>query len=316
MKKIALYCGVLCLLIIFPLRVFSAENKHPKIIRIAGNDRCETAVRISEFSFDHALTAVIASGEAWPDALCGGVLGSWVDGPLLLIRKNSVPATVIDELNRLGVERILLLGGENTLSKSVEQSLAIDYETLRIAGTDRVDTSHRIGEWIKTAYPDRIALGGGIPFYVSSKNFADALSATHFVNTYYNYPGILYLLAHPIEHSIASVKIGGSADGFSNHLSGKNRYETSALLFDRGSRGFDSILLVSGEDFPDGLASAPMSSKFRSSILLTQKNKIPTVIKERIQKAGGKPIYIIGGENTISSAVVEELEILFEKENP
>lgn len=310
MKKKVPYF-VLCLLLFLPQYLFASERREPEIIRIAGIDRYETAVKVSEIAFDRADTAVIASGETWPDALCGGVLGSWVDGPLLLIKRDSIPAAVHAELERLGVRRILLLGDENTLSKNVENSLSRDYEAQRIAGANRVDTSQQIGKWIEKEYLDRITLGGGNPFYVSSKNFADALSAPPLVNNYYNYPGILYLLDEPVMYATASVKIGGSRNGISNHIAGSDRYETSALLYGQGNRSLESILLVSGENFPDGLASGPMSTKFHSSILLTQKDSIPTVIKERLRTLSGKTIYIIGGEKTISNNVIDELKEIY-----
>ena len=293
MKKKVPYF-VLCLLLFLPQYLFASERREPEIIRIAGIDRYETAVKVSEIAFDRADTAVIASGETWPDALCGGVLGSWVDGPLLLIKRDSIPAAVHAELERLGVRRILLLGGENTLSKNVENSLSRDYEAQRIAGANRVDTSQQIGKWIEKEYPDRITLGGGNPFYVSSKNFADALSAPPLVNNYYNYPGILYLLDEPVMYATASVKIGGSRNGISNHIAGSDRYDRHVCRAGRGE-----------------LASGPMSTKFHSSILLTQKDSIPTVIKERLRTLSGKTIYIIGGEKTISNNVIDELKEIY-----
>lgn len=84
-----------------------------------GTDRLDTSVRTNEKSFPLADTAFLATGWGFPDALAGAALaGSWF-APIYLTPPNCVPDSVLDEIGRLHVTDVFLLGGEPTLSNEV-----------------------------------------------------------------------------------------------------------------------------------------------------------------------------------------------------
>lgn len=112
--------------------------------RTAGADRVETAVRVSEAHFETAATAVLARADEPVDALAGVPLGARLRAPLLLVPRDDVPMSVIQELHRLGVTDAVLLGGPAAVSGEVETRLAREFRVQRISGGDRIDTAAAI----------------------------------------------------------------------------------------------------------------------------------------------------------------------------
>jgi len=92
----------------------------PTVTRVAGADRYATSVELSKALYaDGADVAHIATGRTFPDALAGGPVAAEGGGPLLLVPGTCVPRSVTRELRRLGVDRVVLLGGSGAVSGAV-----------------------------------------------------------------------------------------------------------------------------------------------------------------------------------------------------
>lgn len=96
--------------------------------RIAGDNRYLTAVDVVTSVFPAGATApsvYLATGVGFPDALAGGPAAARVGAPLLLTPPTgTVPAEVLGEIDRLGADRIVVLGGEVAVTKPVFDQLA------------------------------------------------------------------------------------------------------------------------------------------------------------------------------------------------
>lgn len=93
--------------------------------RLAGADRYETGVAITAAYDADQAQAYIASGLAWPDALAGAALAGYEGAPMLLTETDSVPTTVMDELDRLSPAGVTILGGTAVVSQGVEDALNV-----------------------------------------------------------------------------------------------------------------------------------------------------------------------------------------------
>jgi putative cell wall-binding protein len=86
-------------------------------LRVAGTDRYSTAAAISAATKAPGVSvAYIATGVDFPDALAGAAMAGFTRGPLLLVTKDSLPASALAELARLGPARIVILGGSGVVS--------------------------------------------------------------------------------------------------------------------------------------------------------------------------------------------------------
>lgn len=93
------------------------------------------------------------------------------------------------------------------------------------------------------------------------------------------------------------------------HIYGRNHYETACQI--PGYREhFKNILLVSGEDYIEGLPANFWSAHHGDPILFVKKDSIPSCTLETIKKLQNINIYIIGSTKTISMTVEQILSKL------
>lgn len=89
--------------------------------RISGTNRFESSVALSRSTFDSAQHAFLVSGTQFADGLSVSPYAGASSAPVLLAEKTCVPTLVREELLRLGVRRVTLVGGHNTLDSNVSQ---------------------------------------------------------------------------------------------------------------------------------------------------------------------------------------------------
>lgn len=140
--------------------------------RISGADRFVGSTEVSEAYFKTGVgVAYVASGENYPDALAGSAAAGKEGGPILLTRKDALPAEVGAELARLKPGRIVLLGGNNAVSEAVRAGLEKYAPVTRQGGADRFEVAAGIS---KTVFP----AGARTVYVASGENFPDALSGS------------------------------------------------------------------------------------------------------------------------------------------
>ena len=117
------------------------------VTRIQGADRYATAAALSAATYAAGVNTVyVASGQTFPDALSGGPAAATSasgGGPLLLVQSGTIPTSTATELQRLGAQKVIVLGGSSSVSDGVVTALdpySVDQVTRRF-GTDRYLTS-------------------------------------------------------------------------------------------------------------------------------------------------------------------------------
>ena len=110
------------------------------VSRIAGSDRYATAAAVSRAAFDSATVAYLAVGTSYPEAVAAGPIAALRSAPLLLTRTESLPLETRVEMQRLGINEVVILGGTGAISSAVEADLTTTYDVTRISGTDRYST--------------------------------------------------------------------------------------------------------------------------------------------------------------------------------
>lgn len=86
-----------------------------------------------------------------------------------------------------------------------------------------------------------------------------------------------------------------------DRLNGSDRYETSAKISRRTfPHKIEKIVLASGENFADSLVAGSLANKENAPVLLTQKDNLPQVIKDEINRLSPSQIIIVGGEKSVN----------------
>lgn len=124
--------------------------------RIAGSTRYDTARAIAQSvpeeqigSLDSSIgrTALLASGERFPDALTGGPLAYQSAFPMLLTSRTVLAEGAKTAIQNLGIEQVVILGGPGAISAEVETQVeALGVEVRRVAGADRTLTATQIAD--------------------------------------------------------------------------------------------------------------------------------------------------------------------------
>lgn len=94
-------------------------------------------------------------------------------------------------------------------------------------------------------------------------------------------------------------------------VSGQNRYGTSSevsrFIYEKQAR---NVVIVSGENYPDGLTGGVLASVIDGSVLLTARDFLPMTVKNEIRRLKPQNIYLLGGEASVSGKVENELKSL------
>lgn len=291
--------------------------------RVAGDDRYDTAAQVAVSSFEEDVeTVYIATGEDYADALATGPAAVASDAPLLLVRSDEVPAATRDALDDLDPERIVLAGGEATISVEAASELEALGDVDRVAGDDRYDTAAQLAtDAFSSAEEAYIATG---------EDFADAL-AGGVVAAASDAP---VLLARPAELPTVTAEaldsldvvdvtvLGGEAalsdevvdaiaeevDGEVSRIAGDDRFETAAELAARLAAA-ETAFVATGRGFADALAAVPAAANVPAPLVLVEPEApLPASVAELLDARAFDELRLLGGDAAMSDAVLELAE--------
>ncbi len=321
MKRIMSLVLIAILIVVLPISVF-AETKQVKIdttdVRVAGQNRFGTSYAVCEAlnkkvgKFDNI---VVANGMNFPDALSGGYLSKVKNAPLLLVNP-SEEAKVKSYIGRYMKSggTVFLLGGTSAVRGEFEASLkAGGFKVERLAGPGRYDTNLAI---LNEAFDSGQEL-----VVASGKNYPDSLSGSSvgrgmlLVGDILTKDQIKWLESNRINKiyilggtGAVNSTIESSLKKYATveRVGGKNRWETSYLIAKKFFPKADTVSLVCGTNFPDGLSGAPLAMSYNSPIILIANNNWnyahQFVVDRKITKD-----YAIGGTGAISNATVSKI---------
>lgn len=297
----------------FAIKAITKSNVNPN--DIIGTNRYDTAVKTSKKGWNTADTAIISNGSAIVDALAATPLAAYKDAPVLLTEKDTLKDVTKNELKRLGVGKVYIIGGSSVISKNVQsqiEKMGISVE--RISGSNRYATSVAIANEMKSegANIDQVAVVNGvsgladaisfgaaagqknIPIILSDKNgkttgAAEILSDDKVEKTYII--GGKNAVPESVESSLKNPE----------RVSGSNRSETNAAIIKKfyNQSAFEYLFVVKdgseGQDkLIDGLSVGAFAAKTSSPIILAgkklsngQKSALSGKSVEKISQVGG-----------------------------
>lgn len=95
------------------------------------------------------------------------------------------------------------------------------------------------------------------------------------------------------------------ADPLFVRVAGDTRYATAAAMskwfFPAGA---DNVFVVSGENWPDAVAVAPLAAKRNAPVLLTQSNTVPRPTIDELTRLHPKTVTFVGGTGVIGDNVM------------
>jgi putative cell wall-binding protein len=308
--------------------------------RIAGINRYATAAAIAgQDDFDGAVTAILATGETFPDALAAsGLAGANAPAPIVLTASDSYSDEAQETLNNLtDVSDVIIVGGTAAISQDVEDAVAADgFAVSRVAGNDRYETAADIAgelasigqvDGLDTAliasgagFADALAGGpvaydGGFPLLLTQPNELPAATATALADL--GIEQVVILGGTAAVSDDVETELEGIVGADAIRVAGLNRFGTAAEVsqFAEEELGWAAteILLANGLNFPDALAGGPLGGERQAPILLLASVPDETLEEaDRLSATVDKATCLGGvaacGEEDLETVVTEGLQ--------
>ncbi|NLM03849.1 MAG: N-acetylmuramoyl-L-alanine amidase, partial [Clostridiales bacterium] len=294
----------------------SFPKEEPIVEEIIGKDRYETSALISAKTFKSSETVILVNGTASADGLTISPIASYLKAPILLVRDNSIPKEIANEINRLKATKVIIAGGEGVVSNKVVndiKSLGIS-DIKRLGGKDRYETSFEIMKYIDSNLYDvtNIVVGNGlaeadmmsVSSFAGRDNMPIVLTKKDSINSNaYN-----WLKSENIENSYIIGGTGVVSDSLlnkidlisnsnvkNNRLGGYDRYETNAKIISKFSTGDTNIIyMTKGLTLIDALSAAPVSA-LNNGVIVLAGNSLSSSQKDALSKLEFNKLIQVGG---------------------
>lgn len=304
--------------------------------RIAGQTRIDTVNQIALHGWPYGTeTVIITRADTFPDALAGVPLAKKYNAPILITDPNELAEGTADTLNILKPLKVIILGGENAVSKAVESKLKeLVYWTddfQRIAGANRYETATLIakafpkesGVAIATGldFPDALSLataaaGAGMPLLLTAP---DELPEVTKKTLQELLPRGLYVAGGQSAISNRTMEIIAESSGIALEsivrITGNDRYETSVKIAERFYPRTEEIFIATGQNFADPLAAGAWAAAKNGCLLLVSPRgfAIDSPTENYIKKMGPSTnVKIIGGLNNITEDTETQIKYLLQ----
>ena len=257
--------------------------------KIVGKNRYETAAKIADElvknNVSYNSVILVNSDKSMADGLSAASLSGKKNAPILLVKKDSIPAEAMAKIEK--AKNVYIIGGEGAISKNVENQLKGKNIT-RISGKDRYETSSKIASM----------LGGyKMAFIVNgAKGEADAMSVSS-VAAKYGAPILLTngkTSTHPVKEGVTYYVIGGRsvvsnqlADKYNaDRIAGIDRYSTNRKVIDEFYYDSKKVYFAKGDTLVDALTASLLAKD--NGMVLVSKNA-------NHKKLEGKEAVQVGG---------------------
>ena len=329
-----LFASALALAALLAPTPVSAAVSPAAVTRVAGATRYATAAAAAVAAFPSgANSVVVASGDAFPDALAASYPAGGLNGPLLLVPRDGNATDAVDAVRRLNATEVLVVGGVAAVSENVRQQLASTGASIRsISGSDRFATAAEVA--VSTGFAAGVLDEAPTAFVVTGENFPDALSAST-VSFAQRFPVLLTRRASlPVRTEEAlqalgirrAIVLGGDLAVSSavvtrlvqlgvtvERVAGVDRNQTAAAVarFATARLGWaaESIAIANGRNFADGIAAGALAGSRRAPIHLAFDNDdLGSAARDWI--AGHCPsvhtVLGVGGNAVLTDRVLQE----------
>ena len=302
--------------------------------RLAGSDRYQTAVKISQqgWAYHSSEFAILSAGtdDNLVDALTAAPLAYLKNAPILLTEGDRLNLQTEAELMRLGVKTVYVTSGIGLIRQSVIDKLQNEMKltVVTLGGKNRFETSINIAKELGNVTKVAISTAFSNADALSMASIAAANGMPILLSEVNNLPIDVtkYLASLDIQQSFV---LGGEgvisksvekALPNPTRLGGANRYETNSKIIHafRSDLKPDKVYLASGNDanIVDALSGSSLAAKTLSAVVLVDKlgldKSTEYLVKGMMFPTRMKNLVVLGGESVVPQTIVNDLGTIVE----
>ncbi len=305
--------------------------------KLVGEERQDTAVEISKEGWANGANKVIlVNGNAIADGITATPLATTYDSPILLTNKDSIPASTLQEIDRLNPSEIIVIGGESVISNNAIKNLK--QSARRLAGVDRYETSLKIAKEIDANHDvNKIYIANGYkgevdaltiaakagqdkqPIILSEKTNIPTSTYNWLKNENLNdayFIGGEDVITTDVIHRMADITTPAAGQSvYKNRVYGIDRHETNAKVIERfyPQADLDSVLVAKSDVLVDALAAGPLAAKLNSPILINPTTYVSSYHQDNLNNKSAKLVYQVGGG--INDSVINDIAYKLSERN-
>ncbi|WP_010676939.1 SpoIID/LytB domain-containing protein [Bacillus timonensis] len=293
---------------------------------LSGQTRYDTSTAIANEGWSSSEVVVLGRGDLPLDALTGSVLAKKFNAPLLLSRSEELPDSVLNQIKKLNVKTIYILGGTGAISQDVENKLTHEGITvIRVTGDTRYATSVEIAGNISgfsqvfitsgdENSPDALSIASyaaknQIPILLTKSNALDKNVKQFLVNNKISKVFVIGGDMAVSDNVIKEIKNTGISNV--ERVKGTDRYATSIAIAEKFNFNKNNILFAQGQVFIDALPGAVLAAQKNAPVLLTRRDSLPASTKSWLKTIGVPFVYYLGGNGAISNSARNDIKEAF-----
>ncbi|WP_371152580.1 putative Ig domain-containing protein [Buchananella felis] len=295
-----------------------------KLDRYSGADRVATSVDVWQRGGFTSKTVLLANATNFADAVAAGPLAGALKAPVVLTGGKVLEPKTVQALKAASITKVILVGGENSVSAQVERSLRNQgIAVQRLGGTSRFATAISLATEVGKLTATRSVM------VVDGTNFADGLTAgavapqAGAVVVYSNgknMPGETRVFLQRMQDkeiygvggaAVTALNSSGWTTGVSaTAVTGADRYATALAVAKTFAPNTREFVVASGASFADALPAGALAAHRGGVLLLTSSSLIPPAMEQYLRKQDMRRVAIVGGTSSVSVAVERTLRAL------
>ena len=288
------------------------------ITRLAGMRAEDTAIKISQEGWADKSSPVVllARVDRFQDALAAAPLAKKLKAPLLLTSPDKLDNAVLQEMKRLGAGgKVYVIGGSGAIKETVTAALTgVGLSFERIYGNTAADTAVKIAREIGPSTQVILASSTSFPDALSASAPAAALGIPILLTEQGTLPDSTKQLLKDFQVSktlivggkfaISSTfdSAGGALASYGpQRLAGQTKYDTMLQIVKHFNLDTKTLVIATGENFPDGLTGGAFAALSGSPMLLIPTEGLNSDTQAFLNSLSGKTTktYILGGTGVI-----------------
>jgi putative cell wall-binding protein len=311
-KKWAVVAVLAMVLAFLPAQLFAA-NADADSLRLAGDNRQETAIQISYAGWEKADSVILApSNQAnLVDALAAAPLAGQLNAPILLTPVDKLDPLVKARIAALGAKKVYVVGAIAD-SVTAEVEAMTNVAAIALKGSGRCETAAKVNALLDSPQGS---------FVVGHSALADALSVASYAAKHRyaiivtDSKGLIpegqevlgektYLIGGP---ALVSNEIAGT------RIYGQDRFETNLEVPKALKFNYDRVYVANGHQnhLVDSLAVAPLAARYGAFIALADDKSMTVKAAEFVNTkvTNSAMVIAVGGEAAVSDELKARIGI-------
>ena len=288
--------------------------------KLIGDNRYKTAIKVSQAGWSKADTVVVVNRYATTEGVIATPLATTYNAPILLTNNNSTPDYVINELKRLNVKNIIVVGNESQVGSGAINALKKSGASIsRIGGNNITEISLNIAKAIDEKHDvNKVYVANGSNGQIDALTIAAKagedkqpiiLTEKNSINSsVYNWlkseslSDAYVIGGENVVSNDVLKKIDGvvSADVSKNRVYGSDRHETNAAVINKfyHDKNLNALFVAKSNELVDAMTTGPLAATKKSPILINPTNYVSARHTELLNTYKTEKVYQVGGGMT------------------